>query len=382
MIFSGAQPKVLSIGSGVVQATVSTLKSTDRKAAKILFVMTSLHTHITGLDYTDGTEPSAAEVRSLDISALAGAGLRVDKFLAQQLAEVSRTRIQKWIALGAVRVNGLVVNSKHKLNGLESIEVDVLPLEADTSFEPDDIALKFVAQNADFVVINKAPNQVVHPGHGHWRNTLMNGLLFHFPDSAFLPRAGIVHRLDKDTSGLMVVARNDGMRAYLGDLLSRHEVQRTYWALAWGAIVRTGKIDQPLGRDPHNRLKMAIVLGGKESISHFKLLADGNLMGKAVSLIEVQLETGRTHQIRVHFQSIGHPLVGDVTYIAGAPTQAALQVAKTFNRQALHAKKLGFVNSLNSVIDAGKPMLYESELPEDFSNLLALAGIDLESLAL
>jgi 23S rRNA pseudouridine1911/1915/1917 synthase len=361
---------------------VNTLKSTDRKAAKILFVMTSLHTHKTDLDYTDGTEPSAPEVRTLAISASAGLGLRVDKFLAQQLTEVSRTRIQKWIALGAVRVNGLVVNSKYKLNGLESIEVDVLPLEADTSFEPDDIALEFVTQNADFVVINKAPNQVVHPGHGHWRNTLMNGLLFHFPDSTFLPRAGIVHRLDKDTSGLMVVARNDGMRAYLVDLLSRHEVQRTYWALAWGAIVRTGKIDQPLGRDPHNRLKMAIVPGGKESISHFKLLADGNLMGKPVSLIEVQLETGRTHQIRVHFQSIGHPLVGDITYVAGAPTQAAFQVAKTFNRQALHAKKLGFMNARKAAVGAGKPVLYESKLPEDFSNLLVLAGINIESLAL
>jgi 23S rRNA pseudouridine1911/1915/1917 synthase len=381
MIFSGVQPKVLSMGSGVVQATVSTLKSTDRKAAKILFVMTSLHTHKTNPDYTDGTEPSAPEVSSLDISALAGAGLRLDKFLALQLADVSRTRIQKWIALGAVRVNGLVVHSKYKLNGLESVEVDVLPVEADTSFEPDDVALAFVAQNADFVVINKAPNQVVHPGHGHWRNTLMNGLLFHFPDSAFLPRAGIVHRLDKDTSGLMVVARNDAMRAYLMDLLSRHEVERTYWALAWGAIVPTGKIDQPLGRDPHNRLKMAIVQSGKKSVSHFKLLADGNLMGKPVSLIEVKLETGRTHQIRVHFQSIGHPLVGDVTYVAGAPMQAALQVAKTFNRQALHAKKLGFVNSRNAVFDTGKPVRYESELPEDFSNLLVLAGIRIESLA-
>jgi 23S rRNA pseudouridine1911/1915/1917 synthase len=343
--------------------------------------MTSLHTHKTDPDYTEGMETSALESRTIILTAVSGAGLRLDKFLAQQLTEVSRTRIQKWIALGAVRVNELPVSAKLKLSGVETIEVEVLPLEADRSFEPDDMALELVANTADFIVIDKASNQVVHPGHGHWRNTVMNGLLFHFPDSAMLPRAGIVHRLDKDTSGLMVVARNDAMRAYLVDLLSRHEVQRTYWALVWGAVVRAGKIDQPLGRDPHNRLKMAVVQGGKESVSHFKLLADGKLMGKPVSLVEVQLETGRTHQIRVHFQSIGHPLVGDATYTTGAPAQTALKVAKSFNRQALHAKKLGFLNSKKAVIDPGKRQFFESALPSDFSDLLVQADIDLRRIA-
>jgi 23S rRNA pseudouridine1911/1915/1917 synthase len=340
--------------------------------------MSSLNTHKTKPDYTDAPEAQAQhllESSILSLNASSGTGLRVDKFLATQLKDVSRTRIQKWIALGAVRIDDVPVASKLKLCGVETIEVTILPMEADSSFEPDDIELNIVSQTPEFLVLNKVPNQVVHPGPGNWRNTIMNGLLFHFPDLAMLPRAGIVHRLDKDTSGLMVVAKTEKIRAHLVDLLSRHEVLRTYWALVWGLVAKNGKVDKPIGRDPANRLKMAVVQGAKESISHFSLLADGVLFGKPVSLLEVRLETGRTHQIRVHFQAIGHALVGDRTYIAGVPTQAAAQVLKTFDRQALHAKKLAFAIPSKSL--EPERLQFESQLPEDFSALLLQAGIDI-----
>jgi 23S rRNA pseudouridine1911/1915/1917 synthase len=345
--------------------------------------MSSLNTHKTNPDYTDAPEVQALqplESALLTFNATSGAGLRVDKFLATQLKEVSRTRIQKWIALGAVRIDDQPVASKLKLCGVETIEVTILPVEADSSFEPDDIELNIVSQTAEFLVLNKATNQVVHPGPGNWRDTIMNGLLFHFPDSALLPRAGIVHRLDKDTSGLMVVAKTEKTRANLVDLLSRHEVQRTYWALVWGLAAKHGKVDKPIGRDPANRLKMAVVQGAKESISHFTLLADGVLFGKPVSLVEVRLETGRTHQIRVHFQSIGHPLVGDKAYIAGVPIQAAAQVLKSFDRQALHAKRLAF--GLSTKPPKIEMHEFESQLPDDFSALLQQAGIDENALLL
>jgi 23S rRNA pseudouridine1911/1915/1917 synthase len=339
--------------------------------------MSSLNTHKTKPDYTDAPEAQAlqpSESALLTFNATSGAGVRVDKFLATQLEDVSRTRIQKWIALGAVRINDAAVSSKLKLCGVETIEVTILPVEADSAFEPDNVKLDVVSQTPEFLVLNKATNQVVHPGPGNWRDTIMNGLLFHFPDSALLPRAGIVHRLDKDTSGLMVIAKTEKTRAHLVDLLSRHEVQRTYWALVWGLAAKHGKVDKPIGRDPANRLKMAVVQGAKESISHFTLLADGVLFGKPVSLLEVRLETGRTHQIRVHFQAIGHPLVGDKTYVAGVPTQASAQVLKTFDRQALHAKKLAF--SLKTKPSKAEMYQFESQLPDDFSSLLQLAGID------
>jgi 23S rRNA pseudouridine1911/1915/1917 synthase len=345
--------------------------------------MSSLNTHKTNHNYTDAPEAQAQqplESTVLTLNAADGAGLRVDKFLASQLKEVSRTRIQKWIALGAVRIDDVPVASKLKLCGVERIEVTILPVEADSSFEPDDISLNFVSNTQEFLVLNKLPNQVVHPGPGNWRGTIMNGLLFHFPNSALLPRAGIVHRLDKDTSGLMVIAKTEQTRTRLVDLLSRHEVQRTYWALVWGLAAKQGKIDKPIGRDPSNRLKMAVVPGAKDSISYFTLLADGVLFGKSVSLVEISLETGRTHQIRVHFQAIGHPLVGDKTYVTGVPTQAAAQVSKTFDRQALHAKKLAFALQTKSAkLELHQ---FESKLPDDFSALLRQVGIDGDALQL
>jgi 23S rRNA pseudouridine1911/1915/1917 synthase len=340
-------------------------------------------------DYTEHAMPPVVPasadsgVESITVPGLSGAGLRLDKFLASRLTDVSRTRIQKWIALGAVRIDDQPVTGKQKLIGFESIEVDLLPLEADVSFEPDPVDLTIHAENDDFVVINKQAGLVVHPGHGHWRNTLMNGLLFHFPDIAVLPRAGIVHRLDKDTTGLMVVAKTEAMRSYFMGLLARHDVQRTYWALVWGVAPKLGIVNQPMARDPHNKLRMAVVPDGnvskasKAAVTHFKTLALGKLKSRDVSLVELQLETGRTHQIRVHMQWLGFPLVGDPVY-GNTLKGAKPGDCGDFNRQALHAKKLSFKNAANAKANGGEVCTFEASLPSDFSALLALSGVAFE----
>jgi 23S rRNA pseudouridine1911/1915/1917 synthase len=337
-------------------------------------------------DYTEHAMPLAVPaspdslVESITVPGLAGAGLRLDKFLATHLVDISRTRIQKWIALGAVRIDDQPVSGKQKLIGFESIEVDLLPLEADLSFEPDPVDLTIHAENEDFLVINKQAGLVVHPGHGHWRNTLMNGLLFHFPDIAVLPRAGIVHRLDKDTTGLMVVAKTEAMRSYFMELLARHDVQRTYWALVWGVAPKAGTVNQPLARDPHNKLRMAVAPEGsaskiaKPAVTRFKTLALGKIKNRDVSLVELELETGRTHQIRVHMQWLGFPLVGDPVY-GNTLKGAKPGDSGDFNRQALHAKKLSFKNAIKAKAKGGDLSTFEAPLPKDFLALLALSGV-------
>jgi 23S rRNA pseudouridine1911/1915/1917 synthase len=317
-------------------------------------------------------DPDQTGISTITIAALPGMGQRIDKFVALSLEGVSRSRIQKWIELGAVRVNEQPVASKYKLTGFEAIEVDVLPLEADTAYEPDPIELPLLAATQDYFVLNKPAGLVVHPGAGHWRNTLLNGLLFHHPEMALLPRAGIVHRLDKDTSGLMVVARTEMTRSHLIDLLSRHDVVRTYWAVVWGQTPRVGVINQPIARDQKNKVKMAVQVGGtgKHAVTHFKRISSGVLANKPVSLVEVKLETGRTHQIRVHFQHLGFALVGDTVYKAQNAPQA-LQ----FPRQALHAKALQFRNSPKAKEAPGELQTFECSLPEDFELLLTRCGM-------
>jgi 23S rRNA pseudouridine1911/1915/1917 synthase len=322
---------------------------------------------------SDYTEPAAFRSETLVVPTALGQGSRVDKFLASHLSAVSRTRIQKWIALGAVRINDAPVAAKYKLTGFETLEVDVLPQEADASFEPDPIDIPLHAEFDDFFVVNKPAGLVVHPGPGNWRDTLMNGLLFHYPSMATLPRAGIVHRLDKETSGLMLVARTEALRVYFMDLLARHEVKRTYWALVWGLAPKSGVVDQPIFRDPVNRLKMAVLPHGRAARTHFKLLASGQIGTRGVTLLELSLETGRTHQIRVHMQWLGFPLVGDPVY--GLTLKGAkLGESPGFARQALHAKQLAF-QAQNAASKDKKMFEFECDLPPDFTALLAKSGI-------
>jgi 23S rRNA pseudouridine1911/1915/1917 synthase len=297
---------------------------------------------------------------SLRPDARGGAGQRLDRFLTAAIEGVSRTRIQRWIALGAVTVDGAPTLPGRRLRGLEAIEVWPLPLEAERAFEPDEVPLVIVHEDAHLMVIDKPAGLVVHPAPGHWRGTLMNGLLHARPDSAGLPRAGIVHRLDKDTSGLMMVARSERAFERLTAALAARTIARRYLAVVEGVAPGRLTIDAPIGRDPRDRLRRAVVEPerGRHAVTHVTGLATG----EAVSVLECRLETGRTHQIRVHLASRGHPLVGDALY-GGRPRAGVA-------RQALHAWRLELAHPADDT-----PRVFVSPLPQDLRALLEAAGL-------
>lgn len=300
------------------------------------------------------------------IGAANGAGMRIDKFLASSMPEFSRSRIQKWFDLGVIKINDEPVTQKLKLSGIEIIEVEPQPHEADQAFEPDPMDIDVVLESDDYLIVNKPAGLVVHPGNGHWRNTLLNGLLYRDKLFSNLPRAGIVHRLDKDTSGLMVVAKTETCRLALIDALSRHDVARNYLALAWGQLPERFTVNQPIGRDAAVKVRMAVSANGKPAVTHFEKVADGILSGKPVSLMKVALQTGRTHQIRVHCHHIGHGLVGDPVYFT--PVHLKHSQTLSFERQALHAWRLQFNWQAREV-------KADRALPNDLINLLSKAGI-------
>ena len=240
-----------------------------------------------------------------------------------------------------------------------------LPREADRAFEPDDVPLPIVHEDEDLIVIDKPAGLVMHPAPGNWRGTLLNGLLFHRPALAVLPRAGIVHRLDKDTSGLLVVARSERALASLVAQLADRSMSRRYLAVVQGAAPDAGVIDAPIGRDPVSRVRMAVVPpgAGRASCTRFTTLARWQCDGRAVSLVECRLDTGRTHQIRVHMRSLGHPLLGDALY--GGSTQ---EIA----RQALHAWRLGLRHPAD-----GTARHWTSDPPDDLCVLVRRSASDL-----
>lgn len=299
-------------------------------------------------------------------------GERVDRFLTAQLAgtaaAASRSRIQRWIALGAVVCDDRPVSASTRLAGFETFAVTPLPDEADCAFEPDPVTLNVVYRSEDLLVIDKPAGLVVHPAAGNWRNTLLNGLLFLDPAFGRLPRAGIVHRLDKDTSGLMVVAHNEASRGALIEQLATRAMSRRYLALVTGAPAESGSVETAIGRDPGNRLRMAVVAEprGRPARTDFKVRARGTLSGRAVALLECRLHTGRTHQIRVHLSSIGHPLLGDELY--GGPALG------TIERQALHAWRLGLIDPAT-----GAARRWQSLPPADLRGAILAAGIDLDA---
>lgn len=286
--------------------------------------------------------------------------------LAKMLPEFSRSRLTGWIKSGDVRVNGQVAAPKCKLIGGERIQVVFQNDMTNEAFAPEAMDLDVVYEDDAIVVINKPAGLVVHPAAGNWQGTLLNGLLHYCPALAQVPRAGIVHRLDKDTSGLMVVAKTVAAQTHLVRQLQARTVKRLYRAVADGVVPYDGKIETQIGRDPHNRVRMAVVpLGGKEAITHVKVLeryAD-------FSYIECQLETGRTHQIRVHMRAAGHPLAGDAVY--GNPRRAATDevkaAVKALGRQALHAYRLSLIHPLTNEL-----MQFEAPLPEDIYHLLSV----------
>jgi len=298
------------------------------------------------------------------------ANLRLDQALAKIMPEYSRSRLQGWIKAGLVQVAGQTGDGKSKVWGGEAVTVEVLPSAEESAFKAEDIALDIVFEDETILVIDKPAGLVVHPAAGNWSGTLLNALLHHFPQIEGVPRAGIVHRLDKETSGLLVVAKTMIAQTDLVRQLQARTVKREYRAIVWGVVHGKGKVNAPIGRNPHDRMKMAVVKHfGKTAVTHFEALEHFSHH----SYVRCLLETGRTHQIRVHMQSIKAPLVGDPVYgprggmVSGVRVDAELaEVLKAFPRQALHAARLGLIHPAT-----GEFMQWRSELPEDMKAMLA-----------
>lgn len=292
------------------------------------------------------------------------AGLRLDQALAQLLSEWSRSRLQSWILEKRVSVDGACSIPRQKVWGGEKIELYPARDSAETAHAPEAIALDIVHEDNAIIIINKPAGLVVHPGSGNWQGTLLNALLHHSSLLSRIPRSGIVHRLDKETSGLLVVAKTLEAQTSLVRQLQKRTVKRDYLALIWGSIFSHGWVDAPVGRHPVQRTRMAVVAGGKEARTHYEVLEQFT----DCTLLRCSLETGRTHQIRVHMQSLGHPLVGDPLYGGKAKkgSSATMQLT-TFPRQALHAHRLELTHPEN-----GQSMGWEAPLPEDMSNLLLM----------
>ena len=293
------------------------------------------------------------------------AGQRLDRVLARLFPDYSRSRLQRWLKAGQVRLDGQPAGVRHKVIGGERVQITAEP-ETESRVEPQDIPLRVVYDDASLLVIDKPAGLVVHPAAGNPDGTLQNALLHHDPALAGLPRAGIVHRLDKDTSGLMVVARSLSAHASLVAQLQARTVRREYQALVQGVPVSGTTIDAPIGRHLRDRLRMAVVESGKPAVTHYRVAE----RFAAHTLLDVKLETGRTHQIRVHLAWRRYPLVGDPLYggrqrlPAGVPT-ALREALAGFRRQALHARRLALVHP-----ESGREMCWEAPLPRDFARLL------------
>ena len=278
------------------------------------------------------------------------AGERLDKVLAGSLPDYSRNRLKTWVEAGAVMVDGKVTKARYLLRGGESIKVFLQEMPEQFAFSPEDIPLDVVYEDDAMIVINKPAGLVVHPAAGNWSGTLLNGLLFRYPELKSLPRAGIVHRLDKDTSGLMVVARTAQAQTSLVRQLQDRTVGRRYLSWVWGEAPSQGKVLASVGRDQRDRLKMAAGSPqGKPAATLFRRLAKGAFNESPVALLECRLATGRTHQIRVHLESLGFPLLGDPVYRKKTPGVAQ---SLPFERQALHAFALSLQHPVTNELSS------------------------------
>ena len=291
------------------------------------------------------------------------AGLRLDQALARLLPEYSRSRLQEWVVQQQVLLDDAPAISKQKVWGGEKLAVLPQVQLSDQPYLPEDIALDIIYEDDEILVINKPAGLVVHPGSGNWQGTLLNALLHHAPQLAGVPRAGIVHRLDKDTSGLLVVAKTLTAQTHLVRQLQERSVKREYLALVYGELRNNGLVDEPIGRHPSNRIKMAVTETGKPAVTHYRV--EKSYPG--CTLLRCTLETGRTHQIRVHLSHLKHPLVGDVVYLKG-PQKCAPELRELltgFPRQALHATRLALDHPASGV-----RMEWHVPLPEDMRQLL------------
>ena len=304
------------------------------------------------------------------------AGERLDKVLARVFPEFSRSRLQSWLEDGRVTIDGVV--AKPRQGAAADAVIVVAPQHAPETlaFKPEPVPLDIVYEDDAIVVLCKPAGLVVHPGAGNWSGTLLNGLLYHYGEqAASLPRAGIVHRLDKDTSGLMVVGRTLTAQTDLVRQLQARTVKRRYVAAVWGTPPASGTIDAPIGRDPRDRMRMAVVHGnaGKAARTHFATVSTGRLGERVVSAVHCDLDTGRTHQIRVHCRHIGHPLLGDPLYGPTLRAGSAAALPGGFARQALHAWALGLRHP-----ESGEQMYWQASAPADLQALADATGLDLQ----
>ena len=289
-------------------------------------------------------------------------GLRLDSALVQIFPDFSRARLQKWIRNGDVLVDGKLLRPKDAVAGGEKVVLHAEHID-EVSLEPENINLDIVYEDSSILVINKPSNFVVHPGAGNLSGTLANALLHFDPNLRSIPRVGIVHRLDKDTSGLIVVARQLKSHANLVEQLQQRTISRKYITLVHGEVIAGGRIDAPIGRHPVERKRMTVITTGKPAVTHYRI----RQRFRSFTLLDVQLETGRTHQIRVHMDHINHPIVGDPVYRKKIKTTKNKNRVSNikFSRQALHAASLELVHP-----DTGKIYKWEAPLPDDFQQLL------------
>ena len=301
-------------------------------------------------------------------------GQRLDQALAELFPDYSRSRIKEWILDNRVQVNDKIINKpKEKMLGGEKIEVDAL-IEEDVRWEPQNIPLNIVYEDDDILVINKPRDLVVHPGAGNPDGTVLNALLYRYPEIVNVPRAGIVHRLDKDTTGLMVVAKTVPAQTHLVEALQRREITREYEAVATGRMTAGGLVNEPISRHPTKRTHMAVHPMGKPSVTHYRVMEHF----RAHTRLRLRLETGRTHQIRVHMAHIHHPLIGDQLY-GGRPrplkgaSEEFRETLRRFDRQALHATMLRLYHPITGI-----EMEWHAPLPDDMVELIRVLKVDAE----
>ncbi len=291
--------------------------------------------------------------------------MRLDQALAHLFPDFSRNRLQKWVKDGYVLVDSGTALPKSRVWSGERLTLQVPDELDDTRLEAEPMDLQVVHEDSALLVIHKPPGLVVHPGHGNWKGTLQNALLYRESALSRVPRCGIVHRLDKDTSGLMVVARTVTAHAHLVRQLQARTVRRHYWALVQGAVMDDGTVDAPVGRHHTQRTRMAVVSGGRPAVTHYTVVE----RLPAHTLLECQLETGRTHQIRVHMQYLGHALVGDPVYRGpGLPVSPDVTMAiRQFSRQALHAFRLGLIHP-----EGGQACEWQIPMEGDMADLMSV----------
>jgi len=320
----------------------------------------------------DISQDKAQQICTLVIP-LEYASERLDSVLVKMFPDYSRSRLQQWIKTGHVLLNGQVPRAKDKVIGDETLEVRIEHEICNEDVVAENVPLNIVYEDDDIIVINKPADMVVHPAAGHPGGTMQNGLLYHDEKLHEVPRSGIVHRLDKDTTGLLVVARNLKAHKLLVEQLQSRTMHREYQAIVLGVLTAGGTVDKPMGRHGRDRKKMAVKPEGKEAITHFRVLD----RYRGHSRIKVNLETGRTHQIRVHMAYVKHPLVGDQTYggrlqLPAGASDELKEALRGFNRQALHAGKLGLIHP-----GTGKHMEWKVPLPEDIKELIKVLEADI-----